>query len=71
MDTHGPLASSILEDVNTVERIGVHRTHDPAWIVSADRDQAEIKRSSEIANLLESRTVRVIVLGSVVINVFR
>lgn len=71
MDTHGPLASSILEDVNTVKWIGVHRTHDPPWIVSADWDQAKIERPSEISNLLESRTVRVIVLGSIVIDVFR
>lgn len=71
VDPHGPLASGVLEDVDAVKWIGMHWTHDPARIVSTNRDQAQIEGTSQLANLPESRTVWIVMLRTVIIDFFR
>lgn len=44
------------------------RAHHPSWIISTNRDQPKIEWSLEIANLLEGRTTReIVVLFAIVI----
>ena len=70
MDPHRPLTPRIFEYVHRVERVRVHGRHDPARIVGANGNQTQIKRSPQIADLLEGRAVRVDVVGVVVVDVF-
>lgn len=67
MDAHGALAARVQEDVDAVERVGVHGRHDPARVVGPDRDQAEVEGSPEGADLREGWAVRVGVRGRVVV----
>lgn len=64
------LALCVDEDVDAVERIGVHRRHNKTRIVRSDGNKTKIERSSEFANLLEGRTCRVGVLFIVVVLFF-
>lgn len=47
----------------------MHRRHDEARVVSANGNQAQIKRPAQFADLLKGRAMRVIVFGPVVVNV--
>lgn len=64
------LALCVDEDVDAVERIGVHRRHDESRVICSDGNKAKVERSSEFANLLEGRTCRVGVLFIVVVLFF-
>lgn len=48
--------------VDSICRICMDCAHHPAWIIGANWDQAQIKRPSQIANLLEDRTPRKVVV---------
>lgn len=52
-----------------IERICVHGRHDESRVISADGDQAQIKRSAEFSDLLKGRAIRVIMFGAVVVDV--
>ena len=58
MDAHRPLAARVEEDVDAVEGVRVHGRHDPARVVGADRDQAEVEGAAEGADLGEGGAVR-------------
>lgn len=67
MDAHGALASRVQEDVDAVEGVGVHGRHDPARVVGADGDEAEVEGTAEGADLREGRARRVGVVRGVVV----
>lgn len=59
---------SVDEDVDGVVGIGMHGRHDPAGLVGADGNEAEVEGAAVLADLCEGRAVRqVCVLGAVVI----
>lgn len=57
MDSAGATAFRVKEDVDTVEWIRVHRRHDPPGIIRSNRNQPQVERAAEIANLFKSWTV--------------
>lgn len=67
MDTHGAFAAGVEEDVDAVEGVGVHGRHDPARVVGADGDEAEVEGTAEGPDLRKGRAVRVGVVWGVVI----
>lgn len=53
MHAQGLLALCIDENASRVSRIRMHRAHDPARVISADGDEAEIKGATGLADGLE------------------
>lgn len=67
MDTHGATAAGVEENVDAVKGVSVHGRHDPARVVGADGDEAEVEGTAEGADLREGRAVRVGVVWGVVV----
>lgn len=70
MYPHCAFALRVFEDVDAIERIGMHGRHDPPWVVGAYRDEAEIEGSAQVTDLLECGAMREVVGGAVVVDVF-
>jgi len=67
VDTHGATAAGVEENVDAVKGVSVHGRHDPARVVGADGDEAEVEGTAEGADLREGRAVRVGVVWGVVV----
>ena len=69
VNTHCPLALGVYKNLNRVKRVCVHGRKRNARVVRANRNQAEVKRPTELANLLKLRTARErFILGAVVVH---
>lgn len=68
MHAERALAFGVLENIDGVVRVCVHGAHYPSRLVCADRDQAEIKRTAELADLFKGRACREFVFGGVVVG---
>ncbi len=68
MNTECVLTFRIYENVDAVERIGVHGGHDISGLIRAYGNESEIKGSAKVTNLLECWAVRKFVFGVIVVG---
>lgn len=58
MNAHRPLTLRILKDLHAIKRIRMHRAHNAPRIIRPNGNQAQIKGTPELSNLLERGTMR-------------